>query len=64
MIAPYFDVAGAVGVRIVKLSQPVVNRRIGDVDLSKGLIFPKLFSIAEFDKGELVFQIVIQGALK
>ena len=64
MIAPHFDVARTISVGIVKRSQPVVNRRMGDVDLSKGFVSPQFLSIADFDEDEGPFEIVIQGAPK
>ncbi len=64
MIAPYFDVAATIRVGMVKRSHSVVNRRMGDVNLSKRFVFPQFLSIAEFDEGERSFEIVIQGALK
>lgn len=64
VIAPYFYVAGVIRVRIVKLSQPVVNRRMRDVDLSKCFVLPEFLGVAEFDKREVSFEIVIKGAFE
>ena len=57
-----FDVAGLLRVRVVKLSQLFINGRVGDVNLVKGSVFPQFLRIPQFNVGEAVFQVIVEGA--
>ncbi len=62
MIPPYLEVPGLLRIRIVEFRQELIDRRVGDVDLIKIIVLPKLLGIAQFDVGETVFKVVSQGA--
>ena len=62
VVSPYFDIASLLRIRVVKLSQLFINGGVGDVNLVECSIFPHFLRVAQFDVGEAVFQVVVEGA--
>ncbi|MBC8391645.1 MAG: hypothetical protein H8E17_03630 [Deltaproteobacteria bacterium] len=60
VVPPDLDVSCLFRIRIVEFGQLLINGGVGDVDLIKGPVFPQLLRIAQFNVGEVIFQIVVE----
>jgi hypothetical protein len=46
----------------MEFSQELIDRGMGDVDLVEIVVLPELLGVAQFDVGEAVFKVILQGA--
>ena len=64
VIAPDFDVAGLLGIAVMKCGQPLVNRGVGDVDLIEAFDFPEFLRVAQLDQRESFRKVIIEGTFE